>query len=78
MVFHMKTTLNISSAVMRQLKKESARQGRTMSELVESALRALFQKKGVRKELPSLPEFDSGGARVNIANREMLYEVMER
>lgn len=78
MVFHMKTTLNISSVVMRQLKKESARQGRTMSELVESALRALFQKQSVRKELPPLPEFDSGGARVNIANREMLYEVMER
>ena len=78
MVFHMKTTLNISSAVMRQLKKEAARQGRTMSELVEAALRSLFKKQTVCQELPPLPEFDSGGAKVNIDNREMLYEVMER
>ena len=78
MVFHiMKTTLNISDAVMRQLKKESARQRRTMSELVESALRTLFQKHGVSQKLPPLPEFDSGGARVNVANREILYDVME-
>jgi len=78
MVFHMKTTLNISDVVMRQLKREAARQGRTMSELVETALRALLQKPSPPKELPPLPEFKSGGARVNVANREALYEVMER
>jgi len=73
----MKTTLNISDAVMRKLKKESVRQRRTMSELVESALRTFFQKQGVCQKLPPLPEFDSGGARVNVANREILYDVME-
>ena len=77
MVFHMKTTLNISDSVMEQLKREAIKQGRTMSELVESALRALFHKKRpVSKDLPELPEMDSGGARVNIANREILHEVM--
>ena len=38
MVFRMKTTLNIDDTVMAQLKREAARQGRTMSELVETAL----------------------------------------
>ena len=37
MVSHMKTTLNIDDTVMAQLKREAARQGRTMSELVETA-----------------------------------------
>ena len=41
-VFHMKTTLNIDDTVMAQLRREAARQGRTMSELVETALRNLF------------------------------------
>jgi hypothetical protein len=78
MVFHMKTTLNISDQVMRQLKEEAVRQRKTMSELVESAVRMLFKNHPSPKALPPLPEFDSGGARVNIANRETLYDVMER
>ena len=75
----MKTTLNISDVTMRELKRTAARQGRTLSELVEAALRAMLQKqKAAPPELPPLPEFNTGGARVDIANRELLYEVMER
>ena len=40
MVFHMKTTLNIDQTVMVTLKGEAARQGRTMSDLFETALLA--------------------------------------
>ncbi len=78
MVIHMKTTLNIDDTVMKRLKTESARQGKTMSELVESALR-LFFKLSRRKpaELPELPSFDSGGALVDIADRDALYGAME-
>ena len=77
MVIHMKTTLNISEIVMKQLKEEAARQGKTMSELVEVALRGLFQQHRPSSDLPPLPYFDSGGAHVDVANRESLYEVME-
>jgi len=78
MVSHMKTTLNIADSVMRQLKREAARQDRTMSELVESALRLLFQSRKSREELTPLPTFKSGGALVDIADREALYHAMER
>ncbi len=78
MVIHMKTTLNISDVTMSRLKREAARRGCTMSELVETALRAVLQKKKTTEKLPPLPEFSSAGARVNVANREALYEVMER
>ena len=74
----MKTTLNISDPVMRELKREAARQGRTMSELVDGALRAALRDSKPRPELPPLPEFDSGGARVDVANRQALYGVMGR
>jgi hypothetical protein len=75
----MKTTLNISDVTMRELKRTAARQGRTMSEWVEAALRALLQKqKTPPPELPPLPEFATGGARVDVFNRESLCEVMER
>ena len=58
---HMKTTLEIDESVMRALKARAARDGRTMSELVESALRSLLDKRPRRVELPDLPVFDTGG-----------------
>jgi hypothetical protein len=73
----MKTTLNIDESVMRRLKREAARQGRTMSEMVETALRLLLKQQRQRSKLPPLPTFDSGGTFVDIADREALYEAME-
>jgi len=72
----MKTTLNIDDTVMAQLKREAARQGRTMSELVETALRSLFQSRKKASDLPPLPMFN-GGALVDIADRDALYQAME-
>jgi hypothetical protein len=77
MVNHMKTTLNIDDSVMLRLKREAARTGRTMSELVESALRDLLRSRPERAELPPLPTFNSGGALVDIADRDALYRAME-
>ncbi len=77
MVFHMKTTLNIDDTVMAQLKREAARQRRTMSELVETALRLLFRSEKKSRRLPRLPTFRSGGTMVDIADRNALYQAME-
>lgn len=77
MAFHMKTTLNIDDKVMAELKREAARQGRTMSDLVETALRLLLRSPRRREALPPLPAFHSGGTLVDVANREALYHAME-
>lgn len=77
MVNHMKTTLNIDDSVMARLKREAARSGRTMSELVETALRNLLGKRPDHEPLPPLPSFDSGGALVDLADRDALYRAME-
>ena len=77
MSFHMKTTLTIDDAVMKALKREAAARGRTMSELVETALRMLLRGTRRSVELPELPVFDGGSARVDIANRDALYDFME-
>jgi Arc/MetJ family transcription regulator len=74
---HMKTTLNIDDTVMAELKREAARQGRTMSELVESALRMLLRSHRKQEKLAPLPTFHSGGALVDIADRDALYQAME-
>ena len=81
MVFHMKTTLDIDESVMRRLREEAARRGVTMSSLVEAGLRRVLaepEPPGRRKRtLPPLPTWNSGGHRVDIADRDELYRVMD-
>lgn len=73
----MKTTLNIDDTVMAQLKRESARQKRTMSELVETALRNLFRAQKTVKKLPPLPTFHGGEMLVDPASRDELFRLMD-
>jgi plasmid stability protein len=73
----MKTTLNIDDKVMADLRREAARQGRTMSELVESALRLLLRSQRKPQKIVPLPTFHGGGAFVDIADRDALYQAME-
>lgn len=78
MVFHMKTTLVINDTIMKRVKAEAARQGRTISDLVESALRQLLESpRPKRSDLPPLPSHNLGGALVDIADRDALYQAME-
>lgn len=77
MVIHMKTTLNIDDGVMKRLKEEAARTGRTMSELMETALRRLLDASREPVELSPLPSFDGGGALVDVSDRDALYQAME-
>ncbi|MBX9845025.1 MAG: ribbon-helix-helix protein, CopG family [Xanthobacteraceae bacterium] len=72
----MKTTLNIDDAVMVELKREAARQGRTMSEMVETALRMMLRERKKRGPLPPLPTFSSAML-VDISDRDALYRAME-
>lgn len=72
-----KTTLNIDDTVMSQLKREAARQQRTMSEIVEAALRTLFRSSKKRARVAPLPAFHGGGELVDIANQDALYQAME-
>jgi len=77
MVFHMKTTLMIDDVIFSHLKEEAARQGRTMSELVESALRLFLTRPRKQPRLPPLPSFNGGRLLVDVSNRDALYDAME-
>ncbi|HEX2252241.1 MAG TPA: ribbon-helix-helix protein, CopG family [Thermoanaerobaculia bacterium] len=74
----MKTTLIIDDGVMRRLKEEAARQRRTISELVEAALRRMLECPPPHQaDLPELPSFAGGKPRVDVADRDALYRLME-
>lgn len=50
-----------------------------MSELVEAGLRLMLQNSpaGQPAKLPPLPKFNLGPAKVDVADRDALYRVME-
>jgi len=73
----MKTTLNISDATMIEIKREAASRRQTMSELIEAAIRALLEQEQCIVDLDPLPEFSSGGLRVDVSDRDALYNIME-
>ena len=78
MVCHMKTTLVIDDEIMRRLKAEAARRGTTISNLVESALRAMLEERvDGGFDLPPLPSFDLGKPAVDVADRDALFQAME-
>jgi hypothetical protein len=75
----MRTTLEISDEVMRRTKEKAAREGKTMTELVESALRSMLAERprGGDKLLP-LPSFDMGKPQIDIADRDALYDLFDQ
>jgi hypothetical protein len=73
----MKTTLILSPQLWARLKATAARQGKTMSEIVDAALRSFLQQRSEARRLPPLPAFTSGGASVDVADRDELYRRME-
>ena len=75
----MKTTLEIDDGLAQQLREEASRRDTTVSALVEEGLRHILEPSlpDEQEDLLLLPTWDSGGALVDVANREELYEVLD-
>jgi hypothetical protein len=73
----MRTVLEIDDRVLALLEDEATRQGKTISELAESAIRLFLGSRQKTTELQELPTFRSGGALVNIDSREALHDAMD-
>lgn len=81
-VLKIKMTLEIDESVAQRLREEAERQKTTVSDLVDKMLRlGLAMPEPARtdpKSLPPLPTWRSGGFRVDIADREALYQVLDK
>ena len=77
-----KTTLNLDEEVMARLKAEAIRRKTTMGALVEAGIRRILGEgeapAPVAGDLPPLPVYNMGEPLVDIADREALYEVLDR
>ncbi len=74
----MKTTLIIPDPVFRDLKQQATKRGTTMSELAAELLRKGLSERPKPARLPPLPSFSTGRPLVDIANREALFDLLDR
>lgn len=76
----MRTTVRIDDVLLRQLKEEAARTGRTVSALVEEAIRErLARRSGPTPDVSPLPTYGGSGTMpgVDLASAAALREVMD-
>ena len=73
----MKATLVIPDPIFRDLKRQAAERGTTLSELAAELLRRGLTERPKPAKLRPLPSFDMGPFKVNVADREALYDVLD-
>jgi hypothetical protein len=80
MISNMKrTTLILHDRRLMELKRLAAERGQTLSAVVDEFLaEGLRRSSAPKKRVVTLPVFDMGEPRVNIADRDQLWELMER
>jgi hypothetical protein len=77
----MRTTLDLDDSLARRLKARAAREGQTMTRLVEDAVRRYLSDSGVDSrtyQLKLLTKRGKAVAGIDFDDRESIYEAMER
>jgi hypothetical protein len=76
----MRTTLVIDDELIRELKRRAAEENRTLSDVTQETLR-----RGLARARPSrrrrrvkVPTFAMGEPRIDVADRDQLYEILDR
>ena len=78
----MRTTVDVQDELLREAKERAARSGRTLGQVVDDALRSLFQRAdtAAARGPIELPTFRGGGlqAGVDLEDSAALLDLMER
>jgi len=77
MIFHMKTTLIIPDEILRELKREAADRGDTLSNVVADTLQKGLGTKRITKKAFKMRSYRCGKVFLNVADCEQLYRAME-
>ncbi len=76
MIIHMKTTLVLPDSLVRTLKRRAAERGTTLSQVVAEALTRGLEA-APTLDLSPLPTHRMGKPRVDVADRNALYDAMD-
>ena len=73
-----RTTLILDAALYAELKKRAAVEGRTLTEVVERALRSGLRSAAARRSRVAMPSYDLGPFLVDPADRDTFVESVRR
>lgn len=75
----MRTTLDLDGALMREARKRAAAEGRTLTSLIEDAVRHFLVRNRTRKpyRLRWVTKRGTAPPSVDVADRKALYDLME-
>ncbi len=75
----MRTTLELDDGLMREARKRAAQEGRTLTSLIEEAIRLLLTRRQTAKpyRLRWVTRHGTAPAAIDIADRDALYERMD-
>jgi hypothetical protein len=73
----MKTTLIIPDQLFRELKRKAAQRRATLSEVVAEVLRRGLDDRAAPAKLSPLPTHRMGRPKIDLADRNALYDAME-
>jgi hypothetical protein len=74
-----RTTLILQERRLGELKRLAVERNQTLSSLVDEFLAdGIRRARAPKRRAPPLPIFDMGKPRVNVADRDQLWEAMER
>lgn len=81
MIIHMnrRTTLVLDESILRELKKIAADEQKTLSAVTYQVIRSGLAKRSQPKKTPArkLPAFSMGRPKVDVADRDRLYDVLD-
>ena len=75
----MRTTVDIDDVILKEIKALRKKQGKSLSRLISDLLAQSLRLKKSQPDKPAIPDWIARpmGARVNLADREAVYGVME-
>jgi plasmid stability protein len=75
----MRTTLNLPDSLLEAVRRRAQEEGRTITSVVEEALRAALATEAERPEAPLLPAYGSPAERFRVdpADREALWVALD-
>lgn len=78
MIHCMRTTMNLPDALLSQAKRQAAAEGRTLTSLVEEALRARLGMVNAQvRTTVELPSWEGGGFLVDITDPDAMWEALD-
>lgn len=77
MLRHMRTSMNLPDSLLEAARERAAQEGRSVTSLMEEALRSLLEAPATPPHPPKLPTWSGGRLLVDLEDKDALWEILD-